>query len=197
MSLPPQQTDSTSSSAATDDDTSISYATLEQHLQSGAWELADAETRRLLIVLAGEAAQARGWVYYSEVKTLPTRALQTLDELWRRHSGGKFGYSVQRRVWESVDRSCTRFFRKVAWTRPLNDKVDAYKKFPMEFTWDAGPAAPEGHLPLTNCLRGTLLLTELLQHPAFAEVAGKEEAELGGGLGAGGNLMENSLKGLF
>ncbi|KAJ0791541.1 putative GUN4-like superfamily protein [Helianthus annuus] len=43
-----------------------------------------------------------------------------------------------------------------------------YRAFPDEFTWELTDETPEGHLPLTNALRGTQLLSCILSHPAFA-----------------------------
>ncbi|KAL5052358.1 hypothetical protein RYX36_033040 [Vicia faba] len=59
---------------------------------------ADDETRRLLIVLAGEAAQKREYVFFSEVQFISETDLQTIDKLWRKHSDNKFGYSVQKKL---------------------------------------------------------------------------------------------------
>ena len=55
-----------------------------------------------------------------------------------------------------------------------------YKSFPGEFIWELGDETPEGHLPLTNALRGTQLLGSILTHPAFEieeVVEGEEEEE--------------------
>ncbi|BBN13827.1 protein MpGUN4 [Marchantia polymorpha subsp. ruderalis] len=147
----------------------VSYELLRDKLAAGEWEAADAETRRLLCVMAGEGAVKRKWVYFSEVQFIPEADLRTVDGLWRAYSNQKFGYSVQRRVWKSVNESWTAFFKKVGWTRQLGDsRNDAYKKFPLEFMWDVEDPTPRGHLPLTNALRGTQLIEKLLLHPAFA-----------------------------
>lgn len=139
-----------------------SYDVLQQRLARGEWEEADAETRRLLYVLAGEGAAKRKWVYFTEVKNIPSKDLLTLDRLWRAYSDDRFGYSVQRRIWKALDRRWKPFFLKIEWTFGENS---TYKKFPMDFSWAAD--APKGHLPLTNCLRGTQLFEYLLTHPAF------------------------------
>ncbi|KAL2622221.1 hypothetical protein R1flu_002426 [Riccia fluitans] len=148
----------------------VSYEELRDKLAAGEWEAADAETRRLLCVMAGEGAVKRKWVYFSEVQFIPEADLKTVDGLWRAYSNQKFGYSVQRRIWKNVDENFTQFFRKVGWTRPLGgeSRSDTYKKFPLEFSWDVEDPTPTGHLPLTNALRGTQLLEKLLNHPAFA-----------------------------
>ena len=43
------------------------------------------------------------------------------------------------------------------------------RKWPAEFTYTAD--APKGHLPLTNCLRGTQLFKACYQHPAAVHAA--------------------------
>lgn len=51
-----------------------------------------------------------------------------------------------------------------------------YRSFPNEFIWEMNSdddddkekeIPPDGHLPLTNALRGTQLLNSILSHPAF------------------------------
>ncbi|KAK3414501.1 hypothetical protein EUGRSUZ_H00371 [Eucalyptus grandis] len=63
--------------------------------------------------------------------------------------------------------------------KKLDTEVEQYnyKAFPTEFMWELKEDTPEGHLPLTNALRGTRLLSNILTHPAFADA----EAEGGGG----------------
>ena len=52
-----------------------------------------------------------------------------------------------------------------------------YRGFPEDFTWGKADEAPEGHLPLTNALRGTQLLFNILTHPAFEGVAAEGGVE--------------------
>ncbi|XP_020107269.1 tetrapyrrole-binding protein, chloroplastic, partial [Ananas comosus] len=162
---------------------SSSLDLLAHHLSSSDFRRADDETRRLLIALAGEAAQKRGYVFFSEVQFISPDDLRAIDRLWRAHSGGRFGYSVQRRIWEQKARcDFTRFFIRVGWMRRLDTEVEQYNycTFPDEFIWELNDATPEGHLPLTNALRGTQLLTSILTHPAFDEgdeTAAAEESE--------------------
>ncbi|MFQ6645564.1 hypothetical protein Gotur_019522 [Gossypium turneri] len=52
-----------------------------------------------------------------------------------------------------------------------------YRAFPDEFIWELNDETPEGHLPLTNALRGTQLFNSILSHPAFE--GQEEEAETG------------------
>ncbi|KAG6741356.1 hypothetical protein POTOM_054590 [Populus tomentosa] len=142
----------------------------QQHLSNQNFREADEETRRLLIVLAGEAAQTRGYVFFSEVQFISEEDLKVIDELWKNHSNKKFGYSVQKRIWQlKANKDFTKFFIKVGWMKKLDTEVEQYnyRAFPNEFIWDLNDGTPEGHLPLTNALRGTQLLKNILNHPAF------------------------------
>jgi len=139
----------------------LDYTALRDLLAAGEFQKADDETRAKLIEMAGPTAIKRGWVYFTEVKDIPTEDLQTVDRLWKAYSEGKFGYSVQRLVWEKYDGKVPLFFKAVEWTTPEG----GYRRWPDGFFYHT--EAARGHLPLTNTLRGTRLLEELLQHPAF------------------------------
>ncbi|CAI5524096.1 unnamed protein product [Closterium sp. Naga37s-1] len=144
-------------------DAGVSYDHLQDKLAAGQWEEADNETRRLLCVLAGEAAAKRKWVYFTEVQNIPDKDLLTIDRLWRAYSKDRFGFSVQRKMWRAMSRQWKPLFLQIGWTYGPNS---TYKKFPMEFTWELD--APVGHLPLTNALRGTQLIEKLFTHPAMS-----------------------------
>ena len=53
-------------------------------------------TRDALIEIAGSKAKGRDFVYFTEVKDIPSTDLATIERLWSKFSGGKFGYSVQK-----------------------------------------------------------------------------------------------------
>ncbi|CAO2838147.1 unnamed protein product [Amaranthus hypochondriacus] len=166
----------------TSPDTTFSLDVLQQHLASGDFRQADDETRRLLIVLAGEAAIKRGYVYFTEVQFIPKDDLKAIDELWKKFSNGRYGYSVQKKIWVKVNKDFTRFFIKVGWMKKLDTEIEQfnYRAFPNEFMWefnmnDEKNNPPEGHLPLTNALRGTQLLTCIFSHPAFHDDEDNEE----------------------
>ena len=141
----------------------VDYTALRDLLKAGEWEEADNEHRRLMCVLAGEDAEDRGWVYFTEVKQFPVKDLKTIDNLWTFYSDGKFGFSVQRKIWIGKKRQWAKFFKEIDWVQGENN---AYRKWPEEFIWKK--EAKKGHMPLTNALRGTQLLNALLEHPAFA-----------------------------
>ena len=74
----------------------------------------------------------------------------------------RFGFSVQREIWLQNRKQWTRLFKEIDWT---HTESNYYRKWPQEFKYDS--SAPKGHLPLTNCLRGTQLFKAILEHPAF------------------------------
>ncbi len=65
---------------------------------------------------------------------------------------------------QEVNLRLTKFFQEIDWVQGENN---AYRKWPLEFQYALD--AKKGHLPLTNCLRGTQLFQAVLEHPAFQE----------------------------
>lgn len=108
--------------------------------------------------------------------------MKAVDSLWRENSNNRFGYSVQRKIWEKVNKDFTKFFLNVGWMKKLDTEVEQYnyRSFPTEFTWELKDDSPPpvGHLPLTNALRGTQLLNSILSHPAFDEEEEAMEGEV-------------------
>ncbi|CAK9171865.1 unnamed protein product [Ilex paraguariensis] len=189
---------SSSSTTSTTPSTSqtISFDLLQQHLSSQNFRQADEETRRLLIVLAGEPAQKRGYVFFSEAQFISESDLKAIDDLWKQHSNNKFGYSIQKKIWKKVNKDFTQFFIKLGWMKKLETEVEQYnyRSFPTEFIWELSDDTPEGHLPLTNALRGTQLLNSILSHPAFEGDEGVEERESENGrLGSSGDSSKVPL----
>eukprot|EP01025_Chloroclados_australasicus_P028916 TRINITY_DN286_c0_g4_i1.p1 TRINITY_DN286_c0_g4~~TRINITY_DN286_c0_g4_i1.p1 ORF type:complete len:235 (-),score=12.83 TRINITY_DN286_c0_g4_i1:104-808(-) len=140
----------------------VDYEPLRQALLEKDFFKADDIHRKKLIEVAGEPAQERGWVYFSEVKDIPVEDLQTIDQLWVASSNGKFGFSVQRQIWRACDMKWSKFFQAINWLK--GEKLN-YRAWPAEFIYDL--EATKGHLPLTNALRGTQLFECIMTHPAF------------------------------
>jgi hypothetical protein len=146
---------------------------LRDALEAKQFEEADQILRDSLIELAGEGSQERGYVYFTEVRNIPVEDMKTLDELWKKYSDDKFGFSVQRRIFNgaAVKKDWKKFFHRIDWMFD-GDSMDTYRRWTAigdkgnEFTYDA-ETAKTGHLPLTNTLRGTKLLEAIFAHPAF------------------------------
>ena len=73
---------------------------LENLLTLGKLKDADDETKRLLLKLANR--EQDGWLRLEDVKNLSPQALSVIDQLWTKHSNGRFGFSVQSRIWRKL-----------------------------------------------------------------------------------------------
>ncbi|MGL5795452.1 MAG: GUN4 N-terminal ARM-like repeat domain-containing protein, partial [Waterburya sp.] len=93
----------------------INYQPLQQLLAQQDFQGADVVTLQKLCELAGTAAVERKWIYFTEVEHFPSTDLQTLDTLWLMSSEGKFGFSVQRRIWLSVGKDFAQLWAKIGW----------------------------------------------------------------------------------
>ena len=138
----------------------IDYQPLHQLLARQDFQSADALTLQKMCELAGTAAVERKWIYFTEVINFPITDLQTLDKLWLMSSEGKFGFSVQRRIWLSVGKDFAKLWVKINWR-----SGNSWTRYPEEFTWNL--TAPKGHLPLSNQLRGVRVIDAIFSHPAW------------------------------
>lgn len=143
-----------------DSDSAVDYFPVQQELVRENFQTADRLTLEKLCELAGPRSRQRNWLYFSEVERFPTTDLQTLDTLWRIHSLGQFGYSVQRQIWLGTGKNWDKFWPKIGWRSGR-----AWTRYPDGFTWNL--EAPAGHLPLSNQLRGRRVIEALFNHPAW------------------------------
>lgn len=140
----------------------IDYQPLQDLLIQQEYQAADKLTLQKMCELAGESASERGWLYFTEVENFPIADLQTIDQLWRVYSEGKFGFSVQRKLWRSVGQDFAKLWYKIAWK-----EGNIWTRYPTGFVWDL--TAPVGHLPLSNQLRGVRSFASLMNHPVWTK----------------------------
>lgn len=138
----------------------IDYQPIQVLLAKQDFEEADRITSKKLCEAAGANALARGWLYFTEVKSIPINDLQTINQLWLVYSEGKFGFSVQRKIWLSLGKGWEKFWLKIGWK-----KSGSFTRYPNEFVWSLD--APRGHLPLSNQLRGNKTMQSIFSHPAW------------------------------
>ena len=142
-------------------ESNIDYLTLQRLLAERDFQQADLVTIQKLCELAGESAMQRKWLYFTEVSSFPITDFQTIDQLWLVHSEGKFGFSVQRKIWLSLGKDFGQLWEKIDWKKGNN-----WTRYPNGFTWDL--TAPRGHLPLSNQLRGVRVIDAIFKHPAWS-----------------------------
>ena len=143
-------------------DIEINYDDLQLMLVEQKFEDADRLTSSYLRKLAGKLAEKRGYVFYSEVKNMPGKDLETIDRLWTIYSTGRFGFSIQAKILKSVGKKYELMWPKIGWK-----KEGLWTRYPGSFRWSL--EAPDGHMPLINQLRGVRLMDSILRHPAIAE----------------------------
>ena len=97
------------------------FTQLENFLENGQWREADEETTRLMLLIAKR--EDEGYLDVESIEKFPCEELRTLDKLWIDNSGGKFGFSVQKKVW--ID--CGGI--------PGEYDYDVYKKFADQVGW--------------------------------------------------------------
>ena len=138
----------------------LDYSPLQQYLLNESYEDADRFTSSKLRELAGEKAVKRGYVYFSEVELIPSIDLSTLDKLWIVYSRGKFGFTIQAKILDSVGGRYDKLWPRIGWK-----KDGIWTRYPKSFDWSI--EAPSGHMPLVNQLRGVRLMDALLNHQAL------------------------------
>jgi serine/threonine protein kinase len=123
----------------------IDYSQLHQLLAAEKWKEADWETTAILLQISGR--EQDGWLRAEDYKKFPCQDLHTIDRLWVNYSRGRFGFSVQKSVWESVGGkrdvdyiTWCYFGDRVGW----RVKGNWLKYSDLTFNRDA---APVGHLP--------------------------------------------------
>lgn len=136
----------------------LNYQPLQRLLIVHNFQEADRLTHLHLCSLAGlPKLSKRKWLYFTDMRLIPSKDLFVIDKLWRLYSRGKFGFSTQRRIWISNNHNWEKFWHQIEWK---NKGVAC--RYPTEFTWNI--SAPSGHLPLFNQLRGVQALSSLFRN---------------------------------
>ncbi|TVP59756.1 MAG: hypothetical protein EA343_19325 [Nodularia sp. (in: Bacteria)] len=122
---------------------STDYTRLRSLLVAGKWEEADKETDRVILQVAKREQQ--GCLNVESIDNFPCEDLRSIDKLWVKYSNGRFGFSVQNRIYQSLRKKDDQniwevFGDKVGWRR------EERWLYYTEFTFDE--TAPEAHLPM-------------------------------------------------
>ena len=123
----------------------IDYTKLRNLLAAGEWREADQETARVMCKAVGR--EEKGWLREVDVDSFPCVDLRTINQLWLHYSDGKFGFSVQKEI-----------YQRLKGTREDNEEV--WNNFGDRVGWREGgkwqhysyltfdKSASEGHLPV-------------------------------------------------
>ncbi|MCF2151558.1 GUN4 domain-containing protein [Desmonostoc muscorum LEGE 12446] len=78
----------------------VDYTQLRDLLKAGRWLEADEETTTLMLKIAGK--EEKRYLDLASLENFSGSDLSTMDRLWVKYSHGRFGFSVQKRIWESI-----------------------------------------------------------------------------------------------
>jgi serine/threonine protein kinase len=132
----------------------VNYSRLQQLLAAGNWKEADQETTKVMLQVAGR--EREGWLRTFDINNFPCEDLRTINQLWLHYSNGKFGFSVQKEIYESLTKQRIYVYDQKMW-RKFSDCVGwrkggifkewkwlSYEDYDLTFEIDA---APKAHLP--------------------------------------------------
>jgi serine/threonine protein kinase len=137
----------------------MDYGKLRDLLAQGKWKEADEETERVMLAVAKRENET--WLDDESIYNFPCEDLRTIDQLWVKYSDGKFGFSVQKRIYQAY--GGTRENSTPDIWKQFGDKVGWITE--GEWLWHNGKItydkkAPEGHLPFSGvvvCFGGGLI----------------------------------------
>nr|YP_010851338.1 hypothetical protein Ycf53 [Echinothamnion hookeri]WGH14349.1 hypothetical protein Ycf53 [Echinothamnion hookeri] len=136
----------------------ITYQNLQNLLINKKFEEADKLTQKCLCeIVESRTNKQKNWLYFTDIQFIPKEDLFIVDLLWKIYSKGKFGFSIQKKIWIKNNKKWDKLWEKIDWL-----KKGVMKRYPQEFIWTID--APEGHLPLFNQLRGTQTLFYLFNN---------------------------------
>jgi eukaryotic-like serine/threonine-protein kinase len=124
----------------------VDYTRLRDLLLAGEWQEADLETRNVMLKAAGR--EQEGDLDLDSIETFPCDDLRTIDQLWHKYSYGRFGFSVQKKIWLSVGgkvdhKTECKLGDRVGW-RKGRGKGGSWLNY-SDLTFNK--TAPRGHLP--------------------------------------------------
>ncbi len=91
------------------------YAQLAYYLAALKWKEADEETLKVMLEVAGREKQ--GYLELDDIRAFPCEDLRIIDQLWVNYSNGRFGFSVQKKIYLEeggiLEGSRTSSFKKI------------------------------------------------------------------------------------
>jgi|GEM_PF-1160183 len=142
-----------SSSSDSDDlasDRNVDYTILQGLLQDGLWKEADRETLRVMLMATDRIKDE--WLSPEAIANFPCLDLQTISQLWDKHSNGHFGFIAQEHIYAqfreikmSDDRRLIDVSLRLKWMWKAANFYPMFRKYKdLDFNSDT---AVTGHLP--------------------------------------------------
>ena len=141
----------------------MDYTKLSDLLFAKKWEEADEETRQL--ILKSVNRENEGSLNCDSLHNLSLEELRIIDQLWLKYSQGRFGFSVQKKIWlelggkfdvDAQKDDYDKLLEKLGWKKMKNWLN--YSELTPELIFGAN--APHGHLPSGK----VRILSEIPEH---------------------------------
>jgi hypothetical protein len=129
------------------------YAELNNLLKNKKWKSADIITWQLMLYIAKRERENN--LDIESIQNFSCPELQEIDKLWQKYSNGRFGFSLQKRIYSNTGNKSgnldaeayKRFVELVGWYDPNESQWRPYEKV-MEVVEKDYTQAPVGTLPL-------------------------------------------------
>jgi serine protease Do len=126
--------------------TKADYTKLEQLLATGQWKAADEETAKKILEVPGVP---EGSFLTGNIENFSCPDLRAIDRLWVKYSNGRFGFSVQKQIYQSLG-GTKEYDAKVweAYAETIGWKQKGEKGEWLSYSQlNFNTQAPSGHLP--------------------------------------------------
>ncbi|WRH65444.1 MAG: GUN4 domain-containing protein [Planktothrix sp. GU0601_MAG3] len=123
----------------------VDYTQLQTLLAQKRWKQADQETWAVLCQALKKSKKT--YLYAQDLVNLPCEDLQTINHLWVKYSNNRFGFSIQNRIYQTVEGDYGKFCQQVGWL--------TYNPHNPDYGIEYKTSAPIGHLPTRNWIVST------------------------------------------
>ena len=139
----------------------VDYTNLRNFLRNGMWRKADEETDWIMLKVSKR--EEEGWLRAEDIENFPYTDLCTIDQLWVKYSKGRFGFSVQKRIFFEVGGRFGKVSEEV-W-ESFGDRVGWRENNSWLYYSDLAfsQLAPVGHLPEETQGMGWIWVSSLAQ----------------------------------
>jgi hypothetical protein len=110
------------------------------------WKQANQETKNIIFGIINETKEIP--FYLQNISQISSRNLRLIDRLWLKYSQGKFGFSVQQKIYREIggtqdydSEKWAIFIDKVGWNESLENENNENNNITLE-------NVPEGHFPM-------------------------------------------------
>jgi hypothetical protein len=118
----------------------IDYSFLQDTLSEGNWK----EANHLTALIMMNIIKEQGNNFRESVQNFPCIDLETIDQLWLNASNYRFGFSVQKGIWEDLGKNYEQLQESIGWQKREDDLGVCY--LPLS-DYDFSIKAHFGHLP--------------------------------------------------